>query len=170
MDAWADHELGVAGAGGGAAGQPERVGGRHGQRPDLVAATTPRGDAVRGAGGRPARERRHEEPGRAATFVEPVGGGEQGGGVGAEVLDQEVDASLGTDMEAVGPHAAADRELGAARAAEPEHTRPISARAATPTTSISRAPSRKLPTTSPSAAPVSDQPRRVRVTRRPHAP
>src|SRR5713101_3848497 len=40
----------------------------------------------------------------------------------------------------------------------------MSASAATPTTSISSAPSKKLPTTRPRAAPVSDHPRRVRVT------
>ena len=73
----------------------ERVGHRDRERSDAVPAAPAGGDAVRGARGGAGGERRHEEPRGASPLVEPVGGGEQGSGAGAEVLDQQVDAALG---------------------------------------------------------------------------
>ena len=118
VHAWAHDELGLARAGLAAAGQAERIGDRDRERPDAVAAAATGGDAVRGAGGGAGRERRDEEARRAPAFVEPVGGGEQGSGAGAEVLDQQVDAALGADVQAVGVHAPAHRQRG--RGLEPQ--------------------------------------------------
>ena len=66
----------------------------------------------------------------------------------------EVDAALAADVEAVGSHAPAHRQLGWGLEPQPAaRPRPRARARRSPSTSISSVPRRKLPTTSPSAAP-----------------
>ena len=124
------------------------------ERTDPVAAASTGRDAVRGAGDRPGRERRDEEARRAPALVEPVGGGEQGSGPAAQVLDQEVDAALGC-RRGGGPGRTRRLTASSGGVWSRSHsaTAITSTNAAIPSTSISSAPRRKLPTTSPIAAP-----------------
>ena len=150
VHARAHDELRLARARLAAAGETERVGDRHREGTDAVAAAPTGRDAVRGAGGRPGRERRDEEARRAPAFVEPVGGGEQGSG--PRRPGSRPGGRCGPRSRRgggrVAPAGSPPARVGSGTAAT-ARPRPRARARRCPSTSISSAPSRKLPTTSP---------------------
>ena len=167
VHARAHDELDLAGARLAPAGETERIGDRHREGTDPVAAASARRDAVRGAGGRagaraagrgsaPRAGPRRTSRWRRAGAWPARPGSRPGGRCGPRCR-----RGGGPVVPAGSPPARAGS--GTAATARP---RPPARTRRSPSTSISSAPRRKLPTTSPIAAPSSDQPRRVRVTAR----
>ncbi len=104
----------------GSASHAERVRCSHDEGSNLVATAASRRDAIRSSRRRAGCEGWHQEARRAAPLVEPVGGGQQRGGALIAIRDGEIDASVGTDVQALRSDAAGHGQVERMSEREPE--------------------------------------------------